>query len=405
MIRKLFLFILILIFSSNIIKSQCIIGQYEDEAPFRTWNILGVYNAQATGLGESLFGLIEEPFGLTLFTNKFFSFSLSFSNNKAEFFRYSFVNTSNIYFSQNLKASYIGLDFAYGLIKFKNWIFAFSLTQPETYFRPGVEINYSYRGKIYRKIKANFEGYLNSFNFSIGRKINKLITIGMGIHYVYGEIKRETEDDYIYYQVITTDNRFQKLNGYYFTLTVLMDINPKLKIIIIIRTPYTRYSKSESLLKYYSQKKQIEIQIKGDAEDKIKIPFAIGGGVLYKINKDLFFTSNLIFFNWSNYKITYFDENRKRDFRNIVKFSAGMEYLWHLKIKKKYVFFIPLRLGYIYDPQPMKVPKSYYNYLTMGTGIHFKKYSVDFGFIFGKENGSGNFLRASRIVCNLNFHL
>lgn len=73
MIRKLFLFILILIFSSNIIKSQCIIGQYEDEAPFRTWNILGVYNAQATGLGESLFGLIEEPFGLTLFTNKFLS--------------------------------------------------------------------------------------------------------------------------------------------------------------------------------------------------------------------------------------------------------------------------------------------------------------------------------------------
>ena len=397
-------FTLFILFSTGFIKSQCIIGQYEDEAPFGTWNILGVYDARAIGMGESLFGLIEEPLGLIFRRDNFFSFSLSFINNKAEFFKYSFINTSDIYFSRNLKTSYIGMDFAHSLIKFKKWFFALSFTQPETYFRPAVEVNYSYRGETYRTIKADFEGYLNSLNFSIGRKLNQLITIGVGIHYVYGEIKRKIEDNYTYYQVVTTDNRSQKLKGYYFSLNILMDVTPKFKLLVNFRTPYTRHSESKSSLKYFSSKKQIEIEIKGSAQDKIKIPLTIGSGILYKMKRDLLFTASITFFNWANYKITYFDEDRKRDFKNIIKIGAGFEYISHLKIKS-FTFSVPLRAGYIYDPQPMKSPNSYYNYFTLGAGIYYKKYGLDFGFMFGKENGSGNSLHTSKFVCNLNFQM
>ena len=404
MLRKITLLFLISILTSGILKSQCIIGQYEDEAPFRTWNILGVYDARSTGMGESLFGLIEEPLGLSLQGNKFFFFSLGFVSTKAEFFKYSFINTSDIYFPKNLKASYIGVGFAYGLIRFKDWFFGLSFTQPETYFRPAVEVNYSYRGEIYRTIKANFEGYLNSLNFSIGRRISKLITIGIGIHYVYGEITRKIEDDYTYYEVITTDNRSQKINGYYFSLTTLINVGSKFKMIVNIRAPYTRYLDSESLLRYYSSRKQIEIKIEGSARDEIKIPLTVGGGILYEIKKDLLLSANIIFFNWSNYKISYFDEERKRDFKNTIKLGIGLEYLSYFKIKN-YKFSLPLRAGYIFDQQPMRNPNSYYNYFTTGFGIYYKKYGIDFGIMIGRESGSGNSLRASKFICNLNFQL
>ncbi|MCP2519230.1 hypothetical protein NLC82_03550 [Candidatus Aminicenantes bacterium AC-335-A11] len=404
MFRRTILIFLILILIPGILKSQCVIGQYEDEAPFRTWNIFGVYDARSTGMGESLFGLIEEPLGLLLQQNKLFSFSLSFISTKAEFFKYSFINTSDIYFPRNLKASYIGMDFAYGLIKFKDWFFGLSFTQPETYFRPAVEVNYSYKGKTYRTIKANFEGYLNSLNFSIGRRIGELITVGIGIHYVYGEITRKIEDDYIYYQVITTDNRSQKISGYYFSLIILANPSSRFKLVVNFRSPYTRYLDSESSLRYYSSRKQIEIRINGNARDEIKIPLTVGSGILYEIEEDLLLSANIIFFNWSNYRVTYFDEERKREFKNTIKIGIGLEYLTHLKIKN-YLFSIPIRTGYIYDPQPMKNPNSYYNYVTMGWGIYYKKVGVDFGLMFGKENGSGNSLHASKLICNLNFQL
>ncbi|MFQ6083529.1 MAG: OmpP1/FadL family transporter [Candidatus Aminicenantia bacterium] len=411
MVRKnLLVVIIVSLILKNTLWSQGITGQYEDEAPLRTWNIAGVYNARSSGMGETTFAMAEDP-SVTLFNpallsylNKF-SLSINLIFNTAEFFKYSFVNTGGVTYPKNSMAGSYAFDFIGSAIVLRKWTFSLSFSELESYIRPGVDFKYKYQEETYRRITAAFDGKLNNINFSLSRRVGNNFSIGIGINYVFGNIEKNFKDDYYSYQVITADEKKQKFKGYYFNAGISFSLSRKFKLSTFLRTPYIRKSTSEALLRYFSKTTNTEVKIKSNAQDEYKQPLILGLGTYYKLTENLLIASDILFFNWSQYKVEYFDEIRKRDFKNTIKFGMGVEYLYSIKTKWRYKLIIPLRIGYIYDPQPMKNPNSYYNYFTLGNGIHYGKYFSDISLMIGQETGSGNSLHTLKVNLTVGYKL
>ena len=69
------------------------------------------------------------------------------------------------------------------------------------------------------------------------------------------------------------------------------------------------------------------------------------------------------------------------------------------------VLTLPARAGFIYDPQPMKSPRSAYRVWTIGAGAVLERVSVDVGAWLGSERGSGRNLKTARVSASLGVRL
>jgi hypothetical protein len=94
----------------------------------------------------------------------------------------------------------------------------------------------------------------------------------------------------------------------------------------------------------------------------------------------------------------------ERNFRDVVKLGAGMELQSSFKLFGRHADS-PVRLGLVYDPQPMKDPRSSYLSLTFGSGISWQNLKLDIGALIGRESGSGNSLEARKISVSLSVQL
>jgi hypothetical protein len=64
---------------------------------------------------------------------------------------------------------------------------------------------------------------------------------------------------------------------------------------------------------------------------------------------------------------------------------------------------IPFRAGVVFDPQPMREPRSSYLALALGTGLRLRALAVDISGHIGRESGSGDSLKAAKIVLSLRY--
>ncbi|NTV80785.1 MAG: hypothetical protein HGA24_05105, partial [Candidatus Aminicenantes bacterium] len=112
--------------------------------------------------------------------------------------------------------------------------------------------------------------------------------------------------------------------------------------------------------------------------------------------------AELAWFGWSAYEVTYFDEPLVRSFRNVVRAGAGGEYLASARMFGKSVI-IPFRAGVVFDPQPMREPGASYLALALGTGLRLSALAIDISGQIGRESGSGDSLKAGKIVLSLRY--
>jgi hypothetical protein len=122
--------------------AQLTLGQYEDEAPLRTWNSFGAATAASIGRGETILsqagdcsaGLSNPALlaGLPKFT-----LSLSGSYGRNTLFRYSIVNTGVLVTKTNLGLGLFAIDFGGVSFRIKGWTFALTAALSEIYDRPG----------------------------------------------------------------------------------------------------------------------------------------------------------------------------------------------------------------------------------------------------------------------------
>lgn len=397
----------ILTFFPNLLWSQLVVGQYEDEAPFRTWNTLGFTTAPSLAMGEVQFTLasdcsvaLSNPALLSKLPKITATFNSSY--NLASFFKYSIINTGVLTSDKNVSLGFFALDFGGLSVRVKDWTFALSMALVESYDRPRAVGNYYSWDRLVYSLKFDQEGVLKNINFSAARRVFRGLAAGIGLNYVYGNLDKNMDENWFDSNIMITDNKSNEFQGFYLNGGLIWDYKDKLEVAVIFRTPYVKKSESESSLQYHAS--AADIKIEATAQNEHKQPFVAGIGLSYEFSKVLRIASDMAFFNWSRYSVKYYDEELKRDFKDIIKIGVGLEYISFLDIFNQRMT-TPFRIGIHYDPQPMRELDSSYFYFSYGIGIHWGHFFLDASASIGKERGSGDSLNARKIALTMSFKL
>ena len=392
-----------------IARAQLVIGQYEEEAPFRTWNSFGPATASSLGRGGTCFAYASESSAslsnpaLLLLLPKWTA-TVNGSLHYASFFKYSLVNTGVLGSEGNTALSLYALDFLGASLHMGKWAFALTFGINEFYDRPSAQAESSYGGAVFYSVGTTQEGILRNLNLSAARSISDWLSAGLGINISMGNLRRDVVEQWTTPDISITDRKTRDFQELYLNGGLLMNLADGFRLAAIFRTPYSRTSKNQSFLEYSASAGKTDIRMEASSEDKVKQPLILGLGLSYKILASLDAALDISYYRWSHYAIDYFGETLERNFRDVVKLGAGIEYRSSFKLFGQPMDF-PVRLGFVYDPQPMKDPRSSYLSVAFGSGISWQNFELDIGALIGRESGSGNSLEARKISVSLSVQL
>jgi long-subunit fatty acid transport protein len=388
------------------VSAQLVLGQYEDEAPLRTWNIFGNPSAASLALGGVQFARASDnSVSLTnpalLVSLPRYSATLTASYTTASMFKFSLVNTGVVSSRSNITAGFLGIDFGGLALRWKEWAFAFASSVLEIYGRPEVsvmDVNSLYELSLIQ------EGFLRSFHLGLARHVAGGFSAGLGINVVTGHLRRTLveQEPQPTGTITRTDDKEESYRGFFLNGGISWDISGRLTAALVFRTPYDKKAKASSLLRYEAPAGGTDIQISAEATNEYRQPWVLGTGWSYRPAERWAVSADLAFFQWSRYRVTYFDEPRDRPFRDTLKAGAGVEYAAPGRLFGTRVV-IPFRVGVCYDPQPMKEPRSSYLTFSAGLGFRLAFLAADLAGFLGRESGSGNGLHAGKVALTVTY--
>ncbi len=390
-------------------SAQLVLGQYEDEAPLRTWNAFGIQTAVSLGRGDTVFAqadgvasALSNPAllpGLPRIT-----ISLNGTLYHASLYKYSIVNTGVLSTRDNLTIDQRALDFGGVSFQIGDWAVGLSAALTEIYDRPRVYYEYSPSANPAYTLDFRQSGFLRQVNLAVARRLGARLRLGLGFNFVDGELERMTEENYFDPGITITDRKNQAFSGFFLNGGITAEISPRLNLAVVFQPPYGKKSESRSEYRYAAPAAGTDIRISADSSDSYDQPLVLGLGAGYEISSDFRILADLAYFSWSKYRVNYFGESRQRDFRDTVKAGLGAEYALALRLFDSEAR-LPVRFGLGYDPQPMRDPSSAYTYFSAGAGLHWKMFALDVGASFGRESGSGHSLATRRVAISLNLRL
>ena len=391
------------------LKAQLFLGQYEDEAPLMTWNLLGPATGSITGMGNVRFtnttdcsAVLTNPALISKLPKLTLTFNSSIQS--AQLNKYGFINTGLLHTEENSPITIYAFDLIGISYNFGSWGIAVSMAELENYSRPTAKYESPYQDNLNKSIEYSQKGLLRNLNLSLSKQFNSWISAGIGINFVKGSLERNWEDKNFMPDITITDYKHHDINGYYINGGLIFNISKNFMLATIFRSPYTRKADSESRLRNFTPAGNTDISIEISHKSSFKQPLVLGAGFNYRISNPISFALDVSFFNWENYKVDYFGEELNRNFKNTVIINAGIEYMSSIKIFN-YLLNIPAWAGFSYDPQPMKKPASKYHYFTTGLGVRGNHFFLDLGFMFGFETGSGDNLKTMKATLTLGFRL
>lgn len=392
-----------------LVRPQLTLGQYHEEAPLRTWNTLGFTTASGLALGNTqLAFVLDSSAGMAnpalIVRLPQFSLTLSSSFTAASLFKYSLVNTGVLTTSKNPTLGLYALDFFGAAINIKGWALAVNVALSEYYDRPKVEATYAPGGRLYYSLNFSQDGFLRTVNLSLAKKLHRRVSIGLGLNFITGEAQKNVQERWVTSEITITDDKSHDFTGFFVNGGLTVDLTDRFTAGIMFQTPYEKKAESKSLLRYASPQGNTDIRIQTAASNTYSQPWVAGLGFEYRWNETLRLAADVLFFNWSDYKIFYYKEDIVRDFKDVFRVGAGIEYLSQTRLFGQDIG-IPLRAGFSYDPQPVRDPDTYYFYFSFGTGLRWKALYLDIGAYLGKEHGSGDDLNARRVALTLGFQI
>ena len=219
---------LILTFLPETSRAQLVMGQYEDEAPLRTWNTFGFTTAPSLAMGETQFTLasdsstsLSNPALLTDLPK--ITLTLNSSVETASMFKFSIVNTGVFLTEGNSSLSYLSLDFAGASFRLKNWAFSFSVALLEYYPRPLIDFQYSAMFDAYT-LNFDQDGVLKNINFSVARRLFGKISLGIGLNYAFGYLEKEIQEEWVSQNFSITDRKSHEFKGFYINGGLVWDL-------------------------------------------------------------------------------------------------------------------------------------------------------------------------------------
>jgi hypothetical protein len=389
------------------LSAQLVLGQYEDEAPLGTWNVLGPSSAAAAGLGVVFARLSDASIS---FSNPALlaglprvSACLSASYAAATLRRFSLVNTGVVSTRGNSGAGVIAIDHVAVALRSGRWALALGISAPESYVRPAIVADSGDSPPSY-ELWFDQTGTFRVLHGAVSRRLSKGWSIGLGVNLASASLSRATVERTVAptRTVIITDEKSESLRGYFVNGGIAWEASGRLTASLVFRSSYGRRGDGESLYRYEVPEAGTDILIEGAGESLYRQPWVVGAGCDYRLSETWRVAAELAWFGWSAYRVTSFDEPMDRPYRNVVRAGAGAEYLAPAPMFGRSAR-IPLRLGVTYDPQPMSEPRSAYLALTLGTGLRWRALAVDVGGWLGRESGSGDLLRAGKVVLSVRY--
>ncbi len=388
-------------------EAQLVMGQYEDEAPLRSWNFFGGLSASAMGLGDARFALAEgSSAAMTnpalLVTLPVISASITGSLMSATLNKYSVFNTGVISSPENARAVIYGLETAGFSIVSGGWAFGVTAALLENYGRPRIDYSFVDETVTLYAFQMNQEGLLRNINVAVARRLARNISVGLGFNLVKGELSRLIDERWTMDEIAISDDKSEKFSGFFLNGGLYARPSSRLSAALVFRAPYIKKGKGQSRLRYQALQTGTDIRIDAESDNEYRQPLVVGTGICYRISENILAAADFSFFGWSRYAVTYFEEPLDRSFRNILKASAGFEYRIATTLGGRAVR-IPLRFGLSHDPQPMKEPRSSYLYISAGSGIHRGALAIDLSGRLGWEKGSGHRLKAAQAVLTVSY--
>ncbi len=383
---------------------QLVLGQYEDEAPARTWNSLGAGLAHSLGWGyiqiaasPDVSGSLVNP-ALLLGLPRL-SATVGGSFTSSTLFRYSVLNTGVLRTSGNMPDSGAAFDFAGAAFRTGPWAFAVSSALLESYHRPSLDA-LSDDGSYSLRMRQS--GDLRGINLSAARRLGRRLDAGIGVTLYSGKLERTVFEDFASDGITIDDRQSRAFSGFYLNAGLTWSLSDRVSAAIAFRTPSSLRSESRSLLEYRAPAAGTDIRIESLTVDAIRRPWTLGAGVAWRFSESWRIASDACFFGWSSYSVKAFGETKDRDFKNVLRLAAGLEYESAFRLFGRGVRS-PVRLGICLDPQPMRTPNSVYAYFTFGAGLAIGRLRIDIGAAIGKESGSGNGLSARQAALSLTY--
>ena len=406
--KKLILILIFLCWLPLLTFAQLSPGQYLEEAPLGTWNIFGLCSAPSLGTGFSQVVLarsntivLTNPALLTSLLPS--NLTLNFSFNQTQLFKYLMVNTGVLTTTGNLSYRCWQLNY-FGLSqRWRGWVLALVYARNENYGRPAIDYRDLSSDVLYHEITLRQSGEQRMYGLALSRGLNSKLRAGLSLIKIDGFIARNLEETWPLEQIEMKDYRYQKLSGFYPVFGLNYRISDRLSLGLSLIPPYPKKAQGQSLLAYRSPEGNTDIEIRGEADDRIRMPLVIGLGGKYSLRPNLEIFLETVYFGWNKYSFTYFGETMLRSFRSVLRISSGLEYSSKFRLFGK-TFDSPYYLGIMIDPQPMTDITSTYYYLTFGSGISSDAFSLTFATAIGLEKGSGHNLKNQKISITLSFY-
>ena len=390
-------------------SGQLLLGQYEDEAPLRSWNTFGLAAAPSLGRGETQLAFAADCSAAMvnpalLLSLPKFSACLNGSYSRSSLFRYSVVNTGVLDTVKNPMIDLFSLDFAGVCLNLDGWAVSLTAALIESYDRPSIAARSYFQGLPDYEISFDQTGCLRNFSLAIARAFGPAVQAGVGLNLVRGELHREVVDRDFGDDITISHLVDQKITGFFLNAGILVRLSGQFDLACAVRSPYDKKAASESRYRYQAPRGGTDILIDAAADSFYRQPWAAGVGVRYGLSDRFRLLADVVYFLWSKYRADFFGEEERRDFRDTFKAGVGGEYIFVVRIFRRDAA-IPLRLGVSYDQQPAQNPGSAYTSFSFGTGIRWRWIVFDIGGVFGRESGSGHALKTMRFASSLGIRL
>lgn len=388
-------------------SGQLVLGQYENEAPLATWNVFGTSTAAGLGLGGIRLSRAWDasvastnPALLTALPRS--SGSLTGAYVITALYRFSAVNTGVLSSASNFSTGYLALESGSFSYRFGDWAAAFTAGLLESYQRPGIDQSYSAQGLVRYALRLEQTGFLRGYTLALARRFGRRLSFGAGLNLVRGNLDRVLVEEWPVEGITIADTRAERFEGLFLNAGLHLALSRGLSASLAVRAPYSKKSDAESLLRYTASGGDTDIRIEAEARNSYRQPLVVGAGLDSRWSEAWSAAAEIAYFGWSRYEVRYFDEPLPRPFRDVITAAAGVEYSLKSRLGARPARF-PIRLGLVYDPQPMDNAHSSYLSLAFGLGLRLGSLAADLGGRVGRESGSGNSLKTGRVALSVSW--
>jgi hypothetical protein len=399
-LRKFLFFLSTLLAAAVSSPAQYDPGQYTTEAPFRSWNSFPYIGAAALGRGNAVFAwgsdaTVSAANPALLLTLPKWTLTLGGSFQYATAAKYGPVGSGVLQTAGAIGRGSIGPDHA--AVSFRTGRFALSAAffRTESYDRPIADASESAGSTLYYHVRYEETGSLWTTHFGAAVRLSDRIGLGLGLNIDTGSISEDFLEDIPAYGYRITGTKTSDLSGLSLNGGLFWEPSNSVRAALTFRMPSTLSAATRTLDRYQAGG-GTDISIRGESEDGFHRPWILGAGLSWQIGERLRTALDVAYSRWSEYRATWIGENQPRDFRDVLRVGAGLEYVSDFRLFGKRASG-PLRIGIGYDPQPAKEPRSAYLVFTLGTGLAVGGFRVDLGTSLGFESGSGDQLNARRI--------